>query len=163
MSVTIPVDKLRECMAAAPPLTSPHMDGWRMEHMEALSRDDAFATALATYISNIATRDVHSTTADYPAFATLIALLKKNEEDIHALRELLGQDFVLPIRPLAMACVFVKLTCSCVMSRIKYDSADVTGRCQFVVECKEGCESLQWTQYVAMEAVSRSPRRSLMT
>jgi hypothetical protein len=32
----IGVDKVRECIAAAPPLTSPHRDGWRMEHLEAL-------------------------------------------------------------------------------------------------------------------------------
>ena len=31
----IGVDKLREYIAAAPPLTSPHRDGWRMEHLEA--------------------------------------------------------------------------------------------------------------------------------
>ena len=73
-----------------PPLTSRHKDGWKLNtYLEALSRDDAFATALATFISNIATRDVPATTADYLPSATLVALLKKNEEGIHALRELL--------------------------------------------------------------------------
>jgi hypothetical protein len=113
-----------------------------MEHMDALSRDDAFAKALATFTSNIATGDFPATTADYLASATLVALLKRSEEDIQALRELLGQVFVLPIRPLAMACGFVKLACYCVLSSIKDDIADVTGPCQFVVGCKGGCESL---------------------
>jgi len=54
-STTIRVDKVREYIAAAPPpLTSPHMDGWRMEHLEALARDGAFTAALAAFISNIA-------------------------------------------------------------------------------------------------------------
>ena len=55
--------------------------------------------------------------------------MKKNEEDTHALRELLGLDFVLPTRPLAMACIFVKLACKCVMPDIKDDIANVTGPC----------------------------------
>jgi len=66
------------------------------------------------------------------------ALLKKNEEDIMKLRELFRPDFVLPIRPLAMVYVFVKLACN-----IKDDIVDVTGPGQIVVGCKGGCESLQ--------------------
>jgi hypothetical protein len=93
-ATTIPVDKVRECIAAAPPpLTSPHRVGWRMEHLETLPGDDAFATALATFISNIAIGEFPATTVNYLASATLVALLKKNEEHIHALRELLGPDF----------------------------------------------------------------------
>jgi len=68
----------------------------------------------------------------------------RNEEDIHALCELLGSDFVLLIRPLAVSCVFVKLACNCMLSGIKDDIADVTSPCQFAVGCKGGCESLQW-------------------
>jgi len=98
-----------------------------MEHLELLSRDDAFATAMATFTSNIASGDVPATTADYLASATLVPLLKKSEEDIHLLREMLGPDFVLPIRPLAMACMFVKLACNCVLSGINDDIAEVTG------------------------------------
>jgi len=123
---TIPLDMVSECIAAESPLTSPHRDGWRREHLELLSRDDAFATAMTTSISNIATGEFCATTADYLASATLVALLKKSEEDIHALQELLGLDFVLPIRLLAMACVFVKLACYCVLSGIKDDIAEVT-------------------------------------
>jgi hypothetical protein len=92
-STTIKVAKVRECVATAPPpLTSPHRNGWRMKHLEALSRDDAFASALATFISNIASGDVLTTTTDYFVSTTLVALLKKNENDIKALRELLGPD-----------------------------------------------------------------------
>jgi len=53
-----------------------------MEHLEVLARDDAFAAALAIFISNIASGNVPTATADYLASATLVALLKKNEEDI---------------------------------------------------------------------------------
>jgi hypothetical protein len=123
-----------------------------MEDLDTLSRGDAFGTALATFISNIATGDVPATTAGYLASATLVALPKKSEEDIHALRELLGPDFVRPIRSLAMACVFVKLACNCVLSGIADDIADVTGPCQFAVGCKGGCESLPWVLHAVMEA-----------
>ncbi len=90
--------------------------------------------------------------ADYLASATLVALLKNNEEDTHALLELLGPEFILSIRPFAMACVFVKLACNCVLSGIKDDIADVTGPYQFARGCKGGCESLQWALQVAMKA-----------
>ncbi len=52
-----------------------------MERLEALSRDDAFATVLATFISNIAKGNFPPVTADYLASTTLVALLKKSEED----------------------------------------------------------------------------------
>ena len=81
--------------------------------MEALSRDETFVAILSTFISNIATGNVPSVTADYLASATLVALMKKSEEDMEALRDLLGPSFVLPIRPLAMSCVFVELAFNC--------------------------------------------------
>ncbi len=81
-----------------------------------------------------------------------MALLKKSKEDMHALRELLGPDFILPIRPLAMVCVFVKLTCNYMLSGIKDDIKVATGPRQFAVGCKGGCESLQRALHVAMEA-----------
>ena len=112
-----------------------------MEHLEAMARDDAFATALTIFTSKIASGDVPTSTAHYLASATLVALLKKNEEDTHAMRALLGPEFVLPIRPLAMACVFVKLACNYMLSGIKEDIADVAGPSQFTVGCKGGCES----------------------
>jgi hypothetical protein len=34
-------------------------------------------------------------------------MLKKSEEDTQSMKDLKGEAFVLPIRPLAMACVFV--------------------------------------------------------
>jgi len=144
-ATTIPLHKVREYITMASPLTSPRRDGWRMEHIKILSREDAFATAMSTFISNIATGDVPATTADYLASAMLVALLKKSEVDIHALRELLGPDFVLPIRPLDMAGLFVKLLArNCVLSGIKDDIVEVTSLGQFIVGCKGGCESLQW-------------------
>ena len=108
--------------------------------------------AMTTFISNVANGDVPATTGDYLASATLVALLKKSEEDIHALRELLGPNFVLSIRSMAMACVFVMLACNFVLSGIKDDIAKVTGPGQFMVGCKGRCESLQWVLHVAMEA-----------
>ena len=107
-----------------------------MEHLEVLAKDDAFAAALSTFITNIFIGDIPVTTAEYLALATMVALLKKNEEDIHALRELMGPYFVLAIRSLAMACVFVKHACNCVMAVIKYDIVEVTEPGQLAVGCK---------------------------
>jgi hypothetical protein len=89
-----------------------------MDHLEAFTRDEAFAAVLAVFIINVATANTSSSITDYMASETLVALLKKNAEDTQALRELMGPDFVLSMRPLAMACVFVKLACNCVISGI---------------------------------------------
>jgi len=96
----IGVDKVRECIAAALPVTSPHRDGWRMEHLEALARDHAFAATLATFISNIATRNVPSVTADYLTSATIVALLKKSEEDTQAFVAIVADPRLQCILPL---------------------------------------------------------------
>ena len=40
------------------------MDGWRMKHLEAFAKDDAFAVALSTFITNISIGDIPFTTAD---------------------------------------------------------------------------------------------------
>ena len=55
----------------------------------------------------------------------------------------MGPKFVLPIRPLAMAYVFVKLACNSVVYGIKDDIAEVAGPCLYALDCKGGCESLQ--------------------
>ncbi len=109
---------------------------------------------------NIATRDAPATTADYLASATLVALLKKNEEGIHALRELFGPDFVLPICSLAMACVFCEAGMQ--LSRIKDDIADVTDPCQFAVRCKGDANPYNWPYMLRWRWISRSPMRSWM-
>ena len=96
-----------------------------MEHLEAFARDETFVVVLTVFITNVVTANIPSHVADYLALATLKALLKKNEEDTQALMELMGPNFVLPIRPLAMTCVFVKSACNCVISSIKDDIAEV--------------------------------------
>ncbi len=75
-----------------------------MGHLEAFARKEAFASVLSIFITNISTGDNPSSTADCLASVALMALLKKNEEETQVLRELIGPDFVLPIRPLAMVC-----------------------------------------------------------
>jgi hypothetical protein len=107
---------------------------------------------MSTFTTNISIGDIPVTTADYLESATLVALLKKNEEEIQTLRELMVSDFILPVKPLAMACVFVKLAGTCVMAGIKDDIAEVTGSGQIEVGCIRGCEFLHWALQVAMEA-----------
>jgi len=109
-----------------------------MEHVEAFAKDEAFATALTVFITNISIGNIPSATTDYLASATLVALLKKNEEVTQALRELMGHNIVFSIRALVMSCVFVKLACKCVMSVIKDDIMKVMGPCKFAVGSKGG-------------------------
>jgi hypothetical protein len=52
-----------------------------VEHLEAFTRDEAFAAVLAVFITNVTTANIPSSTADYQASATLATLLKNNEED----------------------------------------------------------------------------------
>ena len=47
---------------------------------------------------------------------------------------------------------FVNRACNSGLAGIKDDIAYDTGRCRFVVGCKEECESLQWALLVTMEA-----------
>jgi hypothetical protein len=72
--------------------------------------------------------------ANFLASATLVMVMKKSEADTLALRERIGAAFVLPFQPLAMACVFVKLTCNSELVDIKEDIAEVTSPCQFCGE-----------------------------
>ena len=88
-----------------------------------------------------------------------MALLKKSEEDTHALRDLLGPGFVLPIRPLAMACVFVKLACNCTMHGIKDDIADVTGSSKFAVRYKGGASPYNGPYKLRWKRTRTSPKQ----
>jgi hypothetical protein len=104
-----------------------------MEHLEDFARGGAFASITSTFITNISIGDIPATTASYLALETLVALLKKNTEEILALRDLMGPDFILPIRPLAMACVFVELASNYDRTGIKDDIAEGTRHGQFAV------------------------------
>ncbi len=90
---------------------------------------------MASFLSDVSYGDIPSTNADYIASGTLIPLLKGNLEDIHQLRDLLGDDLA---RPLAISCFLVKLACNCSLTNVKGVIKDVTGAVQFAIGCKGG-------------------------
>ena len=57
------LDTLKECLAAAPPLSLPHRDGWRNELLEALTRDDVCDGVVTSFIANVANGRVPRGTA----------------------------------------------------------------------------------------------------
>ena len=71
---------LLECLDAAAPLSSPHRDGWRFEHLKALAQDDACAAQLTRIVNAIVRADVPGPIAAILSSATLTVLLKKDEE-----------------------------------------------------------------------------------
>jgi len=83
----VTLDLLRDCLAAAPPLSSPHKDGWRNEHLIELARDSVCGSALAGVLTAVVAGDVPQKTADILSSATLIVLLKKDAATIEALKQ----------------------------------------------------------------------------
>ena len=57
-SSIISLELLRTCLAAAPPLSSLHRDGWRNEHLVDFARDPAFGSALARMLTAVVDGDV---------------------------------------------------------------------------------------------------------
>jgi len=72
------MELLRTCLSSAPPLSSPHKDGWRNEHLAELARDATCRTALARVLTAMVAGDVPLKTADILSSATLIIMLKKD-------------------------------------------------------------------------------------
>jgi len=86
LPTTATLETLQTCLAAAPPLSTPHRDGWRNEHFVDLARHQACGTALARVLTTMVSGDVPQKTADILSSATLIVLLKKDAETMEALK-----------------------------------------------------------------------------
>ena len=76
-AVTITTEDVLKCLAEVAPLTTPHKDGWRAEHLSALCKDPDCATAFTVIISALTAGDVTDRTCDIVSSATLVILLKK--------------------------------------------------------------------------------------
>jgi hypothetical protein len=77
MSVTITLDMVKECLASVTPLTTPHRDGWRVEHLLALCGDQACEAPITDLAGSLAAGDVTDFTGDLMSSVTLVVLLKK--------------------------------------------------------------------------------------
>ena len=63
--------------------------------------------------------DVPQKTVDIMSSATLIVLLKKDVEQMHALKDKLGEAYLHPQRPIGMGTALVKLACNCALTMVK--------------------------------------------
>jgi hypothetical protein len=150
-SNTVTVETLTACLAAAPPLSSPHRDGWRNEHFVDLAKDGACGVALARVLTAIIQGDVSQKTANILSSSTLIVLLKKDADQMQALKDALGDAYLQPQRPIGMGTALVKLACNCALTLVKEALGPAVGPGQFAVETKGGCALLQWAIQMAME------------
>ena len=150
-SSVVTLELLRTVLATAPPLSSPHRDGWRNEHMSELAADPACGAALARVLTAVVTGDVPQKTADILSSATLIVLLKKDAAAMAALKQQQGADYRQPQRPIGMGTALVKAACNCALHMVKEAMESAVGPGQFAIETKGGCALLQWALQMAME------------
>jgi hypothetical protein len=74
--VFVDLETLRSCMATAPTLSSPQMNGWRIEHLVPLAADPACGEALVVLMIVLMKGEVSDKVGDLLSSAILVALLK---------------------------------------------------------------------------------------
>ena len=87
-------------MAAAPPVSSPHKDGWRTEHLSQLTTDNDYGEALVAFATSIILGDVFDKISHLLSSATLVVLLKKDAGTMAAMKLAQGPAYLQPQRPL---------------------------------------------------------------
>ena len=92
--VVVTLYTLRTCIAASPPLSSPHKDGWRVEQFIPLVVDPDCGEALAAFMTVIVKGDVSQKIANLLSSATLVILLKKDAETMEEMKCVLGDAYV---------------------------------------------------------------------
>ena len=143
LPTTTTLETPRACLATAPPLSSPHGDGWRNEHFVDLARDQACGVALARVLTVVVSGDLPQKTAYILSSATLIILLKKDAETMETLKQQMGDAYLQPQRPIGMGTTIVKMACNCALPMVKEAMGPAVGPSQFAVKTKGGCALLQ--------------------
>jgi len=150
MVVTITPEEVLKCLAEAAPLTTPHKDGWRAEHLHALCKDRDCAEAFTGIIAALAIGDVTDDKCDLLSSATLVILLKKTKEEMEALKQKHGQHYRQSQRPLRMGNTIPKITANCILAKAQLTVGASAGAHKFVVNAKGGCGMIQWILHVIM-------------
>jgi hypothetical protein len=119
MAVTITTEDVLKCIAEVAPLTTPHKDRWRVEHLQALCKDPDCAVAFTDIIGAMVGGDVTDDTCDLMSSATLVILLKKTEEEIEALGQKQGSNYRQPQRHLGMGSTIPKIAANCVIAKVQ--------------------------------------------
>ena len=143
---------VQACLEAIAQLTTPHKDGWRAEHLLALSANLSCVEALADLIRAVAMRDATDATCDILSSATLVVLLKKTEAEMVALREAQGDAFFQPQRPLGVEGAITMLATSCVLGVVDTAVGAAAGPHRFAINTKGVCDMVQWILQIIMEA-----------
>ncbi len=77
--MTLTPEDVLQTLAAVAPLTTPHKDGWRAEHLLPLCKNQECGAAFTDLIASLVAGDVTDDTCDLLSSATLVELLKKTD------------------------------------------------------------------------------------
>jgi len=152
MAVNISQEEVLLHLAAVAPLTTPHKDGWRAEHLLPLCKDQDCGAAFTDLIAALVAGDVTDATCDLLSSATLVVLLKKSDEEMAALKLKQGPDYKQPQRPLGMGSTIPKVAANCLLEKVQPAVGASAGPHQFAINAKGGCDMIQWVLQVIMEA-----------
>jgi len=76
-ALTITHEDVYKCMSKVAALTTPHKDGWRVEHLLAVCKDADCGASCTDVIAALAAGDVTDDTCDLLSSTILVVLLKK--------------------------------------------------------------------------------------
>jgi hypothetical protein len=68
--IEVTIHILRACLAAEPPLSSPHRDGWRIEHKIPLVDNPAYGANMASFMTTVNKGDVSQKAVDLVSSTT---------------------------------------------------------------------------------------------
>ena len=139
-------------MVVVPPLSSPHKDGWRVEHLTSLAADSACGEALAVFGTTLVKGEVSNKIADLLSFATLIVLFKKDAETMAKLKRTQDAAYLQPQRSLGMGSTLAKVAYNFALLLLKGNLGPTVGPTQLSVKTKGGCDLEQWALHMAMES-----------
>ena len=152
MAVTLTPEQVLKNLADVAPLTTPHRDGWRAEHLLPLCKDQDCGAAFTDLLGALVAGDVTDDTCDLLSSATLVVLLKKTDEEMAALKVKQGPLYKQPQRPLGMGSTIPKIAANCLLEKVQPAVGTSAGAHQFAVNAKGGCDMVQWILQVIMEA-----------
>ena len=119
MAANLKHEDVYKCLATVAPLTTPHEDGWGVEHLLALCKDLEYRVAFTDIIVAFAAVDFTNDICDLLSFATQVVLLKKTEMEMEALCIKQGPLYKQPHRPLGMGSTIPKIAANYVLEKVQ--------------------------------------------